>query len=152
MKTLRFAALRGDDGWQLRCEELPGVTLRVARLSNAHVHARRAAASAFGLPAADLEIVIAPELPESIVWRLERVQDMQEDIADRIERARGELAEVVQMLRGRGFSQREVSIVLGISLGRVRSLEQEPVEERVPLTEKMMENLYERGALRRPGT
>lgn len=148
MTTLRFIAVREHGRWVLHSEALPGLELRVARLTSAPAKARAAAAELLGLAADDVVVVIAPELPSDAAWLLERARDWQDQIAELVDRAGKALAEGVQLLRADGLSRPEVAIALGITVDRVRQLEDAPIEERVPLSEAAWRNLHESGALR----
>lgn len=144
-----FRARRDGDGWVLECDDVAGASATARRLTNAPA-AARAALVEHGHDAVDDDVVITTELPARAEGHLASARELDEQMRDLAARVEDELASGVQLLRADGLTQREISVALGLPVGRVRQLIEHEVEDEVPLTADMMEHLYSTGALRRP--
>lgn len=148
METLTFTARRSDTGWALECDALPTVRISSPRLTDAHARVRAAVAASTGARLEDVDVVIAPVLPDPAASHLGTARDLQDQIRDLADRLTRELATGVQLLQADGLTQREIALALGVSVSRVQQLAAQSVDEPTSLTWRHMTSLYDSGALR----
>lgn len=115
MTRYTVTAERSGEGWSLQCVEVPGAISQVAKLDEAAEAIREAIAFAAGVPEDTIRINLKPVLSRS-------VRDLL-DASAKARRDAGRLtADAAALLHDDDLTNREVALILGISILRVEQL------------------------------
>lgn len=123
MKTFTVFAERDASikGWAVWCDE-PGCVSQVRQLSEAAEELRDAIAYLSGLDETDFVIDVVPRLSEDDRILIEQWHKARNDQEEATRRAQEASSKLVHSLLPRGFTQRDVATLLGVSHQRVSQL------------------------------
>lgn len=121
---MNYTSIARRDGrlWFVQNEQFPGAISQPHRLDQAVEHQREAIAFVAGVPIDSVDVSVRVSIDDHIDAQLAEAEQLRSEAAEKQARATALRSGVAQALDRRGFTVRDIGVVLGISHQRAHQL------------------------------